>query len=266
LRTIFQWPAIVVFTATLILLKVPRRSIVTYLTICGVVLGSYLIKQYTMFGTTSSFGWRGLNMCRSIGSDERYNLGTYHDAIYSLPMTPTEEEQNAPTSLSRRIKASGTPNFNHISFLHLNREMADYCAGRVRQLSLPALLAAYRLNWQIYFSPSSHYVTPNEIVIRLPWRDMYDKLFSTPFLPAALGVALLLARRNVRCVSIARYVGLILPGAYIFVVSVIGERGENMRLKIFLEPLFYLFIIFTFYKTFVAMVGPRLSSLHRSKR
>ena len=266
LRTIFQWPAIIVFTAALILLKVPRRSIVTYLTICGVVLGSYLIKQYVMFGTTSSFGWRGLNMCRSIGSNERYDMGTYHAAIHSLPTTTTEGEKNGPAALSRRIKATGTPNFNHLSFLSLNRDMADYCAKRIRQLSLPAALEAYRLNWQIYFSPSSHYVTPNEIVVRLPWRERYDKLFSTPFLPAALGVALILSILYVRGDSITRHVGLLLPGGYIFAVSVLGERGENMRLKIFLEPLFYLFIIWTLYRTLVAMVGPRVFSLHRWKR
>jgi hypothetical protein len=266
LRTLFQWPALIVFAASLILMKVPRRSIVVYLTICGVVLGSYLVKQYAMFGTTSSFGWRGLNMCRSIGSSERYDMGTYHAAIHSLPLGTTEEEKNAPAALSRRIKSTGTPNFNHLSFLSLNREMVDYCAERVRQLSLRELLEAYRLNSQIYFSPSSHYVTPNEIVVRLPWREGYEKLFSTPFLPAALGVALLLAIRYVRSDSITRYVGLILPGVYIFAVSVLGERGENMRLKFLLEPLFYLFIIFTLYRTFAAMVGPRIFSLNRWKR
>lgn len=148
-------------------------------------------------------------------------------------------------ALSRRIKATGTPNFNHLSVLSLNRDMADYCAERIRQLSLPAELEAYRLNWQIYFSPSSHYVTPNEIVVRLPWRERYDKLFSTPFLPAALGIAFILSILYVRGDSITRHVGLLLPGVYIFAVSVLGERGENMRLKIFLEPLFYLFIIWT---------------------
>lgn len=266
LRTLFQWPAIIVFTAALIFMKVPRRSILSYLTICGVVLGSYLLKQYVMFGTTSSFGWRGLNMCRSIGSDERYNMGTYHSAIHSLPTATTEEEKNSPAALSRRLKGTGTPNFNHLSFLPLNREMADYCGERVKQLSLPALLDACRINWNIYFSPSSHYVTPNEIVVRLPWRERYDKLFSTPFFPAALGVTLILAIFYIRGESITRYVGFLLPGAYIFAVSVLGERGENMRLKIFLEPLFYLFIIWTLYTTLVSMVGPRVFSLHRWRR
>lgn len=164
------------------------------------------------------------------------------------PLAPDNDHRgggNAPVALSRRIKATGTPNFNHLSVLSLNRDMADYCAERIRQLSLPAELEAYRLNWQIYFSPSSHYVTPNEIVVRLPWRERYDKLFSTPFLPAALGIAFILSILYVRGDSITRHVGLLLPGVYIFAVSVLGERGENMRLKIFLEPLFYLFIIWT---------------------
>lgn len=246
LRTLFQWPAILVFTAALILIKIPRRAVLTYLTISVVVVGSYLVKQYVLFGTTSTFGWRGLNICRSIGSGDRYEMGAYHAAIHSVPVM-TEQERNLPAALSRRLKVSGTPNFNHVSFLPLNREMVEYCTDRLRELSVLSSWEAARINWGIYFSPSSRYITPNEIVERLPWRASYDELFSSPILPGALAVALLITLLFAWRDAIGSRLGLMLPGVYILTLSVIGERGENMRLKIFLEPVFYVLIIFALY-------------------
>ena len=258
LRTLFQWPAIIVFAAALILMKVPKRSLLTYLAICLVVVGSYITKQYVLFGTTSSFGWRGLNMCRSIGSTDRYELGRYQEAIHSAPIT-TAEEGSLPAALSRRVKVSGTPNLNHVSFLALNRDMADYCSARLKELPLTALLQGYRVNWDIYFSPSSRYVTENEIVKRLPWREGYDTIFSSPILPAAIGFALVVTTLFLRGTTLLPHLGLLLPAAYILTLSVIGERGENMRLKIFLEPLFYVFVIGAIYKISFALIWRRNS-------
>ena len=258
LRTLFQWPAVVIFAVALILMKVPKRSILTYLAICLVVLGSYITKQYMLFGTTSSFGWRGLNMCRSIGSSDRYEMGRYHDAIHAVA-APSAAEASGPSALSRRVKVSGTPNFNHVSFVAFNREMADYCSARLTELPLPTLLQGYRVNWDIYFSPSSRYVTENEIVKRLPWRERYDTIFSSPVLPVAIGVALMVTILSLRGNTLLPHLGLLLPAAYSLTLSVIGERGENMRLKIFLEPLFYVFIIGAIYRVYFAFISRRSS-------
>jgi hypothetical protein len=255
-RTLFQWPALIVFTAALLLLRVPKRSLLIYLTTSLVVLGSYLAKQYVLFGTTSTFGWRGLNMCRSIGSTERYEMGQYHGAIHSVATSP-DEEAGLPAVLSRRIKVSGTPNFNHVSFLTLNREMVEYCSARLKEVPLLSLLNGYRVNLGIYFSPSSRYITEHEIVKRLPWRERYDSLFSAPLLPAAIGFALVVTMLCLRRTTLLPHVGLLIPAAYILTISVIGERGENMRLKIFLEPLFYVFIIFAIYRAYGALMPRR---------
>ena len=264
LRTLFQWPAILVFAASLILVQVPRQKVWTAMAICTLVLGSYLTKQYIQFGTTSTFGWRGLNICRSIGSTERHDLGTYHAAIETIG-EPRDQESALPPALSRRIKVSGTPNFNHVSFLTLNEEMVKYCSDRLKGLTFLALLEAFRVNWNIYFSPSSRYVTQHELVDRLPWRDAYDSMFSSPVLPGALILALLVTILFMRKESIAPHLGLFLPGAYILLVSVIGERGENMRLKIFLEPVFYVFIIAMLYKALARLRSRRVTSA-RSKQ
>ena len=259
LRTLFQWPAVIVFTAALILLKVPRRSVLTYVAICLVCLGSYLLKQYMIFGTTSTFGWRGLNVCRSIGNTDRYDMGSYHAAIHSAPEV-TDRERALPAALSRRIKVSGTPNFNHESFIPFNREMVEFCDKRLKERTLRELIEAYRINMGIYFMPSSRYVTNNEIVDRIPWREGYDRLFSSPLLPGAISVALLITIVLIRRESFRSHVGLLLPGLFIFVLCVIGERGENMRLKIFLEPLFYVLIIASLYKALVLITGRRVGT------
>jgi hypothetical protein len=78
-------------------------------------------------------------------------------------------------------------------------------------------------------------------VDRLPWREAYDQVFSGDLLPWAVIVAASLAfARTWRRWRVALAVAL--PVVYVFLVSVMAERGENMRFKFFLEPTFYVLV------------------------
>ena len=50
-------------------------------------------------------------------------------------------------------------------------------------------------------------------------------------------------------------VGLGLPAAFVFAVSVFGEWGENMRFKFFLEPVLFVFIVAQGYAACAALAG-----------
>jgi hypothetical protein len=95
---------------------------------------------------------------------------------------------------------------------------------------------------EIYFRPSSRYVTAHIIVDALPWRDAYDKLFSQPILPIAIIISMVIALFTSRLRDIPTLLALLLPGLFVFAICITAEKGENMRMKIFLEPVFYVLI------------------------
>jgi len=249
-RSLFQWPSIVLFALSLFLLKVPIKRIVLFLVVCGVFTGFYLAKQHYKFGTLSTFGWSGLNLCRAIDSFERYNMRSYWSYINGIKNTE-EQEHSLPSVLVRRYKISGTPNFNHVSYLRLNENMMEYCKDRLLNTPVNHLIISYLHNIWIYFQPSSRYITSNVIVDRLPWRGLYDWLFSFPVLLGLLLFAGLYWLTKAKGPDFIVGFALALPGLYIFLVSVLGEKGENMRLKFFIEPVMFIFIACQIY----AMVG-----------
>ena len=252
-RSMFQGPWIVLFTLSLLLLRVPLKSITTFVVVCGIVMGSYLTKHYYKFETSSTHGWRGLNFCRGINSFERFSLPPYLNRVKELP-AGSDEEKSLPATLVRREKLTGAPNLNHISYVEHNKEIWRYCYEQFRKMSWSHLVSSYRENIEIYFTPSSRYVTPHVIVDTLPWRDGYDKLFSKPILPVALITSLFLALLTTRLRDIPSLVALLLPGLFVLAICVTAEKGENMRMKIFLEPVFYVLIATQGYRL-VSAVG-----------
>jgi hypothetical protein len=240
-RSLFQWPSIFLFALSLFLLKVPTKQIVLFLIVCGVFTGAYLGKQYYKFGTLSTFGWSGLNICRAIASTDRYNMHSYVSYIDVIKNTE-EQERSLPIALRQRYKISGTPNLNHLSYVGLNKTIMEYCKNRLRYTPVLELLISYVHNVWIYFQPSSRYITPHVIVDQLPWRAFYDCLFSFPILPGLLLFAGLSWLAKAKGGDFIVGFALALPGIYIFLVSVLGEKGENMRLKFFLEPVMFIFI------------------------
>ncbi len=247
-RSLFQWPSILVFALSLLLLRVPYKRVFIFLIICGGLTGLYLAKQYYKFCTLSTFGWRGLNLCRAIDASEYYDMGYYWRYIEGIKNTE-EQERSLPSVLVRRHKLTGAPNFNHVSYLRLNQDIMNYCKERFRITPLKQLLISYLHNGWIYFKPSSQYITRHVIVDRIPWRDFYDRIFSFPVLPSLILFAGLTSLARAKRRDFITGFALALPGLYIFLASVLGEKGENMRLKFFLEPVLFIFIASQIYIT-----------------
>lgn len=241
-RSIFQWPAILLFALCLYLLKVPTRKLLLFLLLAGGISGLYVAKQYYLFHLASTSSFTGLNLMNSIGLHQDYALDPAQEEAALSTM-----RGQLPDVLTRIDKATGAINFNNVVYLQRNRQLTGEFFASLRHMSPGTLIRAYWENALIYFEPSSSY-WQNAIVDRLPWRPLYDLLFSAPLLPLLLLLSLALwVLRTIRLHHVREGVALLLPALYIFLVCILFERGENMRFKYFLEPLMFTFIAAQFY-------------------
>ncbi len=223
-RSLFQWPFVLVMLGSLLLLRVPRRQLLLFGAVVGATVGLYSIKQAYLFGTVSTSTLQGTNLTRSLGAD----CGPLAPAADAGPARLT-----APV-LTEPRKLDGSENFNHLDRLGIERQLMACFRRTLVERSPAALWAGYRQNFDIFLEPSSEY-SRNEIVDRLPWRHQVDWIFSGwPLIGLAIGASLLgvwQSRRRLRSV-----LALLLPVGYVLGVSILGERGENIRFKFFLEP------------------------------
>lgn len=242
-RSIFQWPFILLFSVSLLLVGMKKRSVVGFMAITLLVFGLYLIKQHNQFGTLSTSSFTGFNLTRSVGISN--DLPSYWRNLEGISDLSINSE--LPKVLVRKTKATGATNFNHVRYLALNRQLTTHFLEYVKAAPIGQLVRAYLENLNIYFRPSSAY-TSHVIVDRLPWRFAYYRVFSSPILIILIIIEGLLAlRQAIVTRQILRFIGLAIPAAYIFAVSVLAERGENMRFKYFIEPVIIVFLIFQFY-------------------
>ena len=147
-----------------------------------------------------------------------------------------------------RVKINGATNFNHIAYLALNHRLFDEYLLNLKSSSVNQLALSYLENLWIYFFPSSRY-TEHAIVDRLPWRSAFDRIFSFPILPGLLfifGMRWLV--EELKKQNYAELLALFTPGLFIFLISVLFEKGENMRFKFFLEPVFFVFLVSQIFK------------------
>ncbi len=238
-RSIFQLPAILVFAVSLFLMKVPRQKIFVFLLIAGGVSSLYIAKQYYQFGLLSTSSFMGISLTRSVDIADDAYFYTYLERVNLGGAAKT----SLPKVLTRKVKVTFSPNLNHLSYLKLNQELLEKYQEHLRTTPPEALARVYLENLAIYFQPSSRY-SAHVIVDRLPWRPVYDSLFSAPVFPALLALAGLgwlagLKEKKDFWASL----GLLLPGLFIFLSSVLLERGENMRFKYFLEPILFIFLV-----------------------
>ena len=80
------------------------------------------------------------------------------------------------------------------------------------------------------------------IVDRIPWRNLYDWIFSFPVLPGLIVFAVIVWVLGARRSDYLAGIALGLPGLFIFLASVLFEKDDNVRFKFFLEPVFLVFI------------------------
>jgi len=229
-RSVFQWPFVLVMLASVFLFRVSRQRLLAFGLVVGLTVGFYSVKQFVLFGTVSTSTFQGLNLTNSIGAD----------CETQVPGTATSRALPAVPVLTERFKLDGSVNFNQVDQLDINRRLMSCFRDKLARRTFPSLWRAYAENFEIFNRPSSRY-QENAIVDRLPWRDLLDWLFSGRRLIlialVAGGLGIWQARSRWRTT-----LGLLLPALYVLAVSVLGERGENMRFKFFLEPSLYVLV------------------------
>ncbi|MBT7602606.1 MAG: hypothetical protein HN560_16270 [Anaerolineae bacterium] len=240
-RAIFQYPFIIVVGSSLFLLRIQKRKVLVFLLITASIVGLYGAKQYHKFGILSASSFTGVNLNRSVGNPNFINYWT-------LDIDFQEQDSSLPKTLTRIKKVDGSPNFNHIQYLAYNQELIEDFKEYIFATPVSKITISYWENVQIYFEPSSQYNTEHAIIDRIPWKGFYDRIFSTPVFPGLLlvfGIPWL--KKVVKEKDYLASIGLVLPGLYIFFITVLFEKGENMRFKFFLEPILFIFLVSQLY-------------------
>jgi len=238
-RSIFQWQWLLFLPLPLVLMRFPLRKLIVFLTITGIVVGLYTAKQMSLFGLSSTSSFTGWNLCNSIGCTDTWAIYNHESAV--LDQEPPPEK---PDVLTRVRKINGSVNFNNEHYLTVHRELKQQFSEHFLSLSSSPLqlVKNYLVNLRIYLRPSSQYGY-HVIVDRLPQRSVYDYLFSAPIFPQLLNLAFLFwlsqARRSDH---LQRVIGFCLPVAFIAFLCIVGERGEDMRYKFFIEPILFIFL------------------------
>jgi hypothetical protein len=241
-RSIFQWPALCVVVAALLLRQAPRRSVLVFALSSVVVVGAFMLKQYLVFGSTSTSSFAGWNCMEAIGEvadmSSTPNINT--------PLGPLYRRVSAdghPPALIRETKLTGAHNFNHLAELRNNRELLDRCLERAVSDPLGKTLRARAEHVSTFFQPSSRYLTTHVIVDRLPWRPAFDWVFSGIRLVLLLVLGCLLWVRGRTRSEILGGLGLALPVLFVFAACVVFGGEESMRFKFFVEPVLYVFLV-----------------------
>jgi hypothetical protein len=94
-----------------------------------------------------------------------------------------------------------------------------------------------------WLKPSSRH-SPHLLVDAIPWRGVYDTLFSGVSLVLLLvgGAGVAAWTAGVSWATLRRLLGLALPCLYVATTSIVFESGENMRYKFFVEPVIWVFV------------------------
>jgi hypothetical protein len=245
-RSFIQWPTIFVFAIPLVLLRVPRRRVALFVAIAGTVIGGFVAKQHHKFDLTTTSSFVGLNLCGSVGLRP---MQKYWQDAPRVTLEHQPGDDALPRVLTRSVKLTGAPNFNHIRFLVVNRQLIAEFESRFRTATPQEMLGWYATSLSLYLQPSSRYSPDHVIVDRMPWRGLYDRVFSYPLLPIVLTILTIhWLRRAKSNRELRSAIALVVPGLYVVAVSVLFDSGENMRFKFFVEPVLWVALFAETYK------------------
>jgi hypothetical protein len=239
-RSIYQWPVLIVYVVSLLLMRVPGRKVITFVVLTGTVILFYTTKQLYLFGIPYTSSFAAHNCFHGLGSFTDY-------AGWGVGNIPLEPPISDAMALTLKDKLTGVHNWNNYDDLQYHRALFPLCSQQLLNQPLSQKISAYLGNLVIYIQPSARFTTPHVIADRLPWRDLYNRVFSgLPLILLTILATTMWLIKNGRQ-RFWRGLGLILPTLYIFIASVTFERGENMRYKFFIEPVLYIFIFSQFY-------------------
>jgi hypothetical protein len=232
----YQAPVLLVYILGLFLMRVPGRKLVTFIVITAAVILFYTTRQLYLFGTPYSSSLVGRSCLQA--------LGQLPDQITPAPPGPILPKALA---LDLPTKLGGARNWNSGRALQENLELFSLCSQRLRSQPISETWQAYRGNLAIYLSPSAQFVTSHILADRLPWRSLYNRIFSNGalLLLNALALAVWLVQNGRK--RFWQGLGLALPTLFVIASSLVLEGGEAMRARFFIEPVLYVFVVAQFY-------------------
>jgi hypothetical protein len=260
-RSMFQWPAVLVYVAGLLLLGVERRRVVAFIALTVPFIAAYAIKQYALFGLTTTTSFVGYNCMRSIGLlPYGYGPGEHVEVDQQEIRAELGDTlaYRVVGALRREAKITGVQNFNHVKYLVYGRSVLEGCRSEYASRSWSLILSAYADNLGLYLFPSSGYGNRQPLLEYVPWRRAWDIILSGPLLVGLVGAAaaawLRRAWRQPRAManaatwrrawSVLRVaLGVTAPVLMVVAASILFERGENMRFRFFIEPLVLVLLV-----------------------
>lgn len=248
LRTTFQWYFFPLLIISLIAMGVPRAKLFLFTVLTVSLILPFIAKQYLMFKTTSTTTFAGYHKCGII----RYNptRGEIDEIRTAMDFSYPEKADlyNGADGFNTRGQYENNLIYSEV----FNRQLKTNTFRCVRNI-----LRSFVFNFKIYWRPSAQYQI-NYIVRRLYWARFYNFLFSGwRFVFLLFCASLIWTYTRIRegkvLIHFNRAAGIMIPLTYIFLVTNLSNRYnwltgdfnwvEADRLKFFLEPVFYVFIM-----------------------
>lgn len=241
-RAIVQWPFVVLTAVAMALVGTPGRRLLRATGICLLVALAWVAKQYVQFGWATTSTTMAANLCRSIGVFE------YSGAYFDLP--PREErieDPSWPLVLTIERKIGGEYNHYHGTFAAMHREHLVAFIDAWREASWSRLWSEYHQNLTYYVLSHRSYFQ-NHMIDSLPrvWPAAYDLVltgYPLVFVIASTMAWWMWRHRGSPWPAWRAAVGIMLPASAVAVMSILGEKGENMRFRFFIEPVLWVFLV-----------------------
>ena len=262
-RSFFQWYFMPILLLSLFLLGMKLKKIVFVSLFLALGFGSYVFKQYSVFGVTSTSTFSGQHMAGVLWIEEANPSG---GLIWTGIETDSYREMinQRKAGLNKiypRKAYSYSGGYNtkdqwQLNFIHSSIAKSQ-CASSM-QVCVSALWKSFRQNWPEYWYVEGWGAS---VVDNLPdWYKINYFRLSTRYL-WFLGLAtflflLLQSTRLKKKDQFYKCVGLILVPGFIFGICIFGNRFdwyEGGRMKFFLEPVYFVFIssqIYLFFSRF----------------
>lgn len=243
------------------------RLLVTLSAVSLLIVGSWYVKNYSLFHSFSTSSWMGMNFARNVFHDAVITDSSRIEAIepfsnisvYKRFRSPEEEMQYKglnDVDLLQEFKNDSFWNEKHVGYLRVSRA---YMAASKQQIAAHpgAYLKNVLQSMIIFFAPATRYPPSEYLAARLKY---YDLLYSfnlshfargkqqrrlaltisaLPKLVLYLIVFYCLVRRvfrekKISCLTLV--ISIVM--AYIFCLGSLFEHYENMRFRYEVEPLF----------------------------
>lgn len=239
-RTVFQWYFFPILLCSLILLKMPIRRVYIFIGIVSALASPLIIKQYLLFGTTSTTTFAGYHKC---------------GVIWYQPSKKEIEHTKSLIKFKYPDKAaiySGNDKFNNEKQYQENLIYSAIFKKRLKtapMATIKELMRSLKWNSRSYWRPSAKYVS-NIIPDHLVWADLYNAIFSCRIYLELIFFSLIAwlwtyKKEESVLLSGRKTMGMLMPVLYIFLITNLCNRygwTEAVRLKFLLEPFFYIFI------------------------